>query len=67
VTFPAGTSSGQKLRLRGQGVPAHKNHPEGDLYVIAKVVVPKSVDEESRKLMEQFAERNPSQPRAGLW
>jgi DnaJ-class molecular chaperone len=67
LTFPAGTSSGQKLRLRGQGVPASKNHPVGDLYVIARVVVPKSVDEESRKLIEQFAERNPSDPRKGLW
>ncbi len=67
LTFPPGTSSGQKLRLRGQGVPASKTLPDGDLYVVAKVVVPKSVDAESRKLIEEFAERNPSQPRAGLW
>jgi DnaJ-class molecular chaperone len=67
LTFPAGTSSGQKLRLRGQGVPASKNHPEGDLYVVARVVVPKTIDEESKTLIEQFAQRNPAQPRVGLW
>ncbi len=67
LPIPSGTSSGQKLRLRGQGVPAHKETPAGDLFVVAKVVVPKGIDEESRQLIEQFAEMNPSQPRAGLW
>ena len=62
-----GTSSGQKLRLRGQGVPVAKDAPAGDLLVVVKVVVPKSVDEESRRLIEQFAERTPQSPRAGLW
>jgi curved DNA-binding protein len=67
LPIPPGTSSGQKLRLRGQGVPASKSQNEGDLYVVLKVVVPKSVDDESRKLIEQFAERNPSHPREGIW
>ena len=67
VTVPPGTSSGQKLRLRGQGVPASGNHPAGDLLIVIKIIVPKSVDDESRKLIRQFADRNPSNPRAGLW
>ena len=67
LTIPPATSSGQKLRLRGQGVPAYKDLPAGDLFVVSKVVVPKSVDEEGRRLIEQFAERNPQSPRAGLW
>ena len=57
----------RKLRLRGQGVGASKSHPEGDLYVVIKVVVPRSVDDESRKLIEEFAARNPMNPRQGLW
>jgi curved DNA-binding protein len=65
--IPAGTSSGQKLRIRGQGVPAHKDQPAGDLFVVVKVVVPRAVDEESRRLIEEFAGRNPQDPRAGLW
>lgn len=67
MSIPPGTSTGQKLRLRGQGVAASKTQPEGDLYIIPKVMVPKAVDEESRKLIEQFAERNPSQPRENRW
>jgi curved DNA-binding protein len=67
MPIPAGTSCGQKLRLRGQGVAASKNHPEGDLYVIPKIVVPRSVDDESRQLIEQFAGRNPANPRENRW
>ena len=67
LPIPAGTSGGRRLRLRGQGVPASKTAPEGDLYLVIKVVVPPQVDEESRQLIEQFAARNPSNPRQGLW
>jgi DnaJ-class molecular chaperone len=48
-------------------VPASGGKPQGDLYVILKIVVPKSVDEESKQLIREFDERNPSSPRAGLW
>lgn len=59
VTVPAGTSSGRKLRLRGKGVAG------GDQYLVFKVEVPAGqVDEESRKLIEEFAKRNPQTPRA---
>jgi len=69
MPIPPGTSSGQKLRLRGQGVPATKKHPVGDLYVVPRVVVPKAseIDDESRRLIQEFADRNPSRPRDGLW
>ena len=45
VPVPAGTSSGQKLRVRGKGVPARDDAPAGDLFVVLKIVVPKSVEE----------------------
>ena len=32
-----------------------------------KIVVPKNIDEASRQLIEEFAEQNPQNPRAGLW
>ena len=67
LTVPAGSSSGQKLRLKGQGVPASGSKPAGDLFVILKVVVPKGIDEASRRLIEEFAQRNPYNPRAKLW
>lgn len=67
LTIPPGSSSGQKLRLRGQGVPASGDKPEGDLYLVLKVVVPKNIDETSRTLIADFAERNPMHPREALW
>lgn len=67
LTVPPGTSTGSKLRLKGQGVPAHGNHPAGDLFILPRIVVPKSVDDVSRQLIEQFALRNPIHPREGLW
>jgi len=67
VPIPPGSSSGQRLRLKGQGVPASGGKTAGDLFVVLKVVVPKNIDESSRKLIEDFQARNPSNPRAGLW
>ncbi len=58
VKVPAGTSSGSKLRLRGKGIAG------GDQYLVFQVNVPKGVDDESRKLIEQFAKRNPESPRS---
>ncbi|GAC1466668.1 MAG: J domain-containing protein [Isosphaeraceae bacterium] len=67
LTIPPGSSSGQKLRLRGQGVPASGSKPAGDLFVILKIVVPKQLDDESRRLIQEFSGRNPLHPRENLW
>lgn len=67
LPVPEGTSSGQRLRLRGQGLPAAADKPEGDLFVVLKVVVPKAIDDESRRLIREFAGRNPMRPRENLW
>lgn len=59
VTVPPGTSGGRKLRLRGKGIAG------GDQYLVFRVEVPTgAVDDESRKLIEEFARRNPQQVRA---
>lgn len=67
ITIPPGASSGQKLRLRGLGVPGRGDQSAGDLFAVLRVAVPKGVDDESRRLIEQFSERNPYNPRAGRW
>jgi curved DNA-binding protein len=51
----------------GQGIPATAGKPAGDLFVVLKIVVPKNIDAASRRLIEEFSERNPQNPRAGLW
>ena len=67
VPIPAGTSSGQKLRLKGQGVPGSAGRPDGDLFVVVKIVVPRNLDDESKRLVQQLADLNPQSPREGLW
>ncbi|HEY1860623.1 MAG TPA: J domain-containing protein [Gemmataceae bacterium] len=59
VRVPPGASSGTRLRLRGKGVKG------GDQYMEIKVVVPAVKDEESRRLIEEFAKLHPQNPRAG--
>jgi curved DNA-binding protein len=67
LTIPPGSSSGQRLRIKGQGIPAAASRPQGDLFVVLKVVVPKTIDATSRRLIQEFSEHNPQDPRARLW
>ncbi|MFF9565671.1 DnaJ C-terminal domain-containing protein [Leifsonia sp. NPDC014704] len=53
VHVPPGSSSGRRLRLRGQGMPRRTGQP-GDLYARLKIVVPKQLNEQQRKLFEQL-------------
>ncbi len=58
LSIAPGTSGGTKLRLRGKGPRGSDGEP-ADLYVVTRIVVPRSLDEESRRLIERFAELNP--------
>jgi len=60
VQLPAGTRSGQKLRLRGKGVPASGPRPAGDLYAVVQIAPPRTLDRRSREILEEFARLNPS-------
>ena len=53
ITLPAGTPSGKRFRVRGQGV--EKDGQRGDLLVEIQLAVPEALTPEQRKLMEQFA------------
>ncbi|MBN1846331.1 MAG: DnaJ domain-containing protein [Sedimentisphaerales bacterium] len=59
VTIPPASSSGRKLRLKGKGVPAAKTGQVGDMYLILKIVPPETLDEESRRLLDEFERLNP--------
>lgn len=65
LAIPTGTNSGAKLRLKGQGIHA-KSGNSGDLIVSVQIKVPKSIDDESRELLKQFADRNPQSLRDDL-
>ena len=65
MTIPAGSQSGQKLRLRGQGMKK-RGEGRGDLYARLKIVVPKSVSEEERRLYKELENASRFDPRAGM-
>lgn len=55
VKIPAGTQSGQVIRLRGKGVPFLRGTGRGDMYVHVRVCVPTKLTGEQRSLFEQLA------------
>jgi DnaJ-class molecular chaperone len=67
VTVPPGTDSGQKLRLRGKGIPDPKGGAAGNLYVVIQVRVPKGLDAEAEAALDALAEAGPENPRKELF
>ena len=55
VKIPAGSSSGRRIRLRGQGMPASGGQ-RGDLYVEVRIVVPGHLSPRERELYEQLSD-----------
>ena len=62
IKIPAGTQNGQKLRVRGRGLPT-RNGARGDLFVVTKIAVPAKVTDAERKLWEQLARESRFHPR----
>ena len=52
---PEGTESGQAFRLRGRGMPDVAGRGRGDLFVTVKVITPKKLSRDQKKLLEQLA------------
>jgi curved DNA-binding protein len=63
IKIPPGTLSGQKLRVRGRGLP-ERGSGSGDLIVVTRIEVPSKVSESERKLWEQLARESKFNPRA---
>lgn len=61
IKIPAGTQSGQKLRLRGRGLPK-RGGGHGDLIVVVAVELPKTLTASERKLWEQLATESKFRP-----
>ncbi|MFZ0927737.1 MAG: J domain-containing protein [Syntrophobacteraceae bacterium] len=62
LKIPPGTQSGQKLRLRGKGMPNPKGTP-GDLYVTVVVKVPTHPSDKERELFEELRKNSEFNPR----
>lgn len=65
LTIPPATSSGKRLRLKGQGVK-QRDGSAGDLIVEVEIQLPDQIDDSSKQLIEQFAENNPMNLRHDL-
>jgi curved DNA-binding protein len=64
VKVPQGSSTGRRLRLRGEGMPNPRG-TAGDLYAEIKVTVPPKPTARERELFEQLAAASTFDPRSG--
>ncbi|MFB6636297.1 DnaJ C-terminal domain-containing protein [Streptomyces chartreusis] len=62
VTVPAGSSSGRRLRLRGEGMPGPRG-VNGDLYAELRIMVPPRLSDRERELLEELAAVSSFDPR----
>jgi molecular chaperone DnaJ len=54
IKIPAGTASGKRFRVRGQGI--QKAEKTGDLIVEVSIAVPEKLSEEQERMMKEFAD-----------
>lgn len=57
LKIPAGTQTGQRFRINNFGVPRgdYEESPRGNLYVHARVMVPKKLNDRQKDLLREFA------------
>lgn len=65
VTVPPNSTSGTRLRIKGQGVAAAKQ-PAGDLIVELQVALPKDLSEDEKNWLRELDEKHRLTPRADL-
>jgi len=57
LKVPAGTQPGQRFRLKQRGLPNSKGE-RGDLYVVAEIMLPKTLTAKQRELWEQLSKES---------
>ena len=66
LKVPPGTQDGKVLRVRGKGAPKLSGKGTGDLKVRVKVVVPKELSDDQRRLFEELQASQAEDLRAHL-
>ena len=65
LKIPAGSKSGQKMRITKRGMP--KKHDEhGDLFAVVQIVVPTELSNKERELLTALKDNSSFNPRAHL-
>jgi curved DNA-binding protein len=62
IKIPPGTQNGQKLRVRGRGLPQHGGN-RSDLIVVTRIEVPASITEPERAAWQKLAQESRFKPR----
>ena len=55
LEIPAGTQAGSKLRIRGRGMPRLKGKGSGDMNILVKIKVPRTLTAKERELLKELA------------
>jgi molecular chaperone DnaJ len=63
LVVPPGTQSGQVFRLRGKGMPRLSGDGRGDLYMTARVEIPRDLDARTQELFRELGRLLPGNPR----
>jgi len=63
LRIPAGARAGQKMRLKGRGLPGKE---PGDQYVVLKIALPPADTDKARQVYEHMKRELPFDPRAEL-
>lgn len=66
LKVPAGSSSGQRLRIRGKGIADAKGR-SGDLYAVLSIVAPRDLGEQDREALRRLGERLPDPRASAAW
>lgn len=61
LSVPAGVQGGQRLRLRGKGLPDRAGD-RGDLYARIRIAIPKDLSPKARELFEELSREAPLHP-----
>ncbi len=63
LKIPPGSKSGNKMRLKGRGIPGN---PPGDLYAVLNIALPPAQSDEAKALYREMADKLAFNPRAAL-
>jgi len=63
VKIPPNSQTGNKLRLKGRGLPGN---PPGNQYIILQIVTPPAMSQTAKDLYQEMAEKIPFNPRERL-
>jgi curved DNA-binding protein len=63
IKISPGTQGGQKLRVRGRGLP-QRDGSHGDLIVVTRIAVPENISDAEKKLWEQLKRESKFNPRS---